>query len=173
MTLERAAPPPGFAIRDASEDDLAGIAAIHNRAIAETAMTWLWEPIGLPERRRWFAEQGRATRPVLVAVRESQVAGFATYGPFRAYHGYRDTMEHSVYLDPAMQRRGLGRALMEALLAEAKARAVHVMVAAIALPNDPSVGLHRQLGFIHVGVMPEVGLKFGRYRDLLLMQKRL
>lgn len=173
MTLERAAPPSGFAIRAASDDDLPAIAAIHDRAIADTAFTWLWEPIELPERRRWFAEQGRAGRPVLVADRGGRVVGFATYGPFRAYHGYRDTMEHSIYLDPAAHRRGLGRALLEALLTQAAARAVHVMVAAIALPNDPSVGLHRALGFAHVGVMPEVGQKFGRYRDLLLMQKVL
>ena len=160
-------------IRPATEADLPAIAAIHNRAIAETAISWLWEPIPLPEREAWFAEQQRADRPVLVADVEGAVAGWASYGPFRAYHGYRDTMEHSVYLDAAAHRRGLGRALMERLLEEARRRGVHVMVAAIALPNEASVGLHMALGFAEVGVMPEVGLKFGQYRDLCLMQRIL
>lgn len=160
-------------IRPATAADLLAIAAIHNRAIAETAISWLWEPIPSPEREAWFAEQQRADRPVLVADVDGAVAGWASYGPFRAYHGYRDTMEHSVYLDAAAHRRGLGRALMERLLEEARRRGVHVMVAAIALPNEASVGLHRALGFAEVGVMPEVGLKFGQYRDLCLMQRIL
>ena len=160
-------------IRAATEADLPAIAAIHDRAIMETAATWLWEPIPLTARRDWFASQQQADRPVLVAEADGVVAGWASYGPFRAYHGYRDTMEHSVYLAPAAHRRGLGRALMERLLDEARRRGVHVMVAAIALPNEASVGLHRTLGFAEVGVMPEVGLKFGQYRDLCLMQKLL
>ena len=160
-------------IRPATEADLPAIAAIHNRAIAETAVSWLWEPIPLAEREAWFAEQHRLGRPVLVAEADGVVAGWASYGPFRAYHGYRDTMEHSVYLAPAEHRRGIGRALMERLLEEARRRGVHVMVAAIALPNTASVGLHRALRFAEVGVMPEVGLKFGEYRDLCLMQKVL
>ena len=164
---------PDPVIRPATEADLPAIGTIHNRAIEETAATWLWEPIPLAARQDWFAEQQRADRPVLVAEADGAVVGWASYGPFRAYHGYRDTMEHSVYLDPAAHRRGLGRALMEHLLAAAKQRGVHVMVAAIAMPNDASVGLHRMLGFAHVGVMPQVGLKFGRYHDLCLMQNIL
>lgn len=160
-------------IRPATEADLAAIHAIHNRAIEETAATWLWEPILLPARQDWFAAQRQADRPVLVAELDGKVVGWASYGPFRPYHGYRDTMEHSVYLDAAAHRRGLGRALMGRLLEAAKQRGVHVMVAAIALPNEASVGLHRALGFTQVGVMPEVGLKFGRYRDLCLMQTLL
>ena len=164
---------PAATIRPAISADLPGIAAIHDRAIAETAISWLWEPIPMPEREAWFAAQAQADRPVLVAAVAGRIAGWASYGPFRAYHGYRDTMEHSVYLDPAFHRRGVGRALMMRLLDEARARSVHVMVAAIALPNTPSVGLHRSLGFTEVGVMPEVGLKFGQYRDLCLMQMLL
>ncbi len=162
--------PAEATIRPATEADLLAIATIHNRAISETAVSWLWEPIPLPEREAWFAAQAQANRPVLVADIDGAIAGWASYGPFRAYHGYRDTMEHSVYLDPAFHRRGVGRALMAQLLDEARTRGVHVMVAAIALPNEPSVGLHRALGFDAVGTMQDVGLKFGTYRDLLLMQ---
>ena len=143
------------------------------RPFCETALTWHWEPIELPARKRWFAQQIEADRPVFVADIDGKVAGFASYGPFRAYMGYRDTMEHSVYVDPAAHRRGLGRALMEPMLEAAAKRGVHVMVAAIALPNDPSVGLHRALGFIDVGTMPDVGLKFGKRHSLFLMQKML
>jgi L-amino acid N-acyltransferase YncA len=160
-------------VRAASEADLPTIAAIHNRAITETTTTWLWEPIGLPARRQWFAEQARAGRPVFVAEVGGTVAGFASYGPFRAYAGYRDTVENSVYVDQAAHQRGIGRALMEALITAARVRKMHAMVAAIALPNDASVALHRRLGFFDVGIMPQVGLKFGRYHDLLLMQKML
>ena len=160
-------------IRPAEERDLAGIAAIHNHAIRESPNLWLWEEIGLPERQAWFAEQVSAGRPVLVSEAGGRVAGFASYGPFRVYAGYRHTIEHSVYVDPDFHGRGLGRALMERLIAEAVARGAHVMVAAIGLPNDASVALHRALGFAEVGRMSEVGLKFGRYWDLLLMQQRL
>ena len=160
-------------VRAATPDDVAGIADIHNRAIRETANSWLWEPIELPERQTWFAGQQAANRPVLVAEENEHLIGFASYGPFRAYHGYRDTVEHSVYLAPQAHGRGLGRALMEPLIAAARERGMHVMVAAIALPNDASVALHARLGFAQVGMMPEVGLKFGRYRDLCLMQLRL
>lgn len=162
-----------MSVRFATEADLERIAAIHNRAIQDTHSLWLWEPIELPARRAWFAEQAKADRPVLVAEADGTVAGFATYGPFRAAAGYRDTAEHSVYLDPVFHGRGLGRALMEGLIAEARARDIHVMVAAIGLPNEASVALHAALGFVEVGRMPEVGLKFGRYRDLLLMQLML
>ena len=165
--------PPDMTIRAATEADLPAIAAIHNRAIVETAITWLWEPIELPARRDWLAQQRSSDRPVLVAQAGADVVGFASYGPFRAYHGYRGTMEHSVYLDPAAHSRGIGRALMTALLEAAQTRGVHVMVAAIALPNPASVALHRTIGFDEVGTMAQVGLKFGRYHDLLLMQKVL
>lgn len=160
-------------IRSATQADVEGIAAIHNRAIRESPNLWLWEEIALPARLAWLEAQARADRPVLVAEAEGRVAGFASYGPFRAYAGYRDTIEHSVYVDPAHHGRGLGRALMERLIEEARDRRMHVMVAAIGLPNDPSVALHRALGFTEAGRMPEVGCKFGRYWDLLLMQLML
>ena len=160
-------------VRAARRDDLVSIAAIHNRAIVDTTISWLWEPIDVPERELWLAEQEAANRPVLVADIDGRVAGFAYYAPFRAYAGYCETVENSVYIDTEFHHRGVGRALMEALMATAKERGKHVMVAAIALPNDASVGLHRALGFMEVGTMPEVGLKFDSRLDLLLMQKIL
>lgn len=160
-------------VRPATQADMPALNAIHNRAIVETAFSWAWEPMALAQRELWFADQQAADHPVLVGEADGVVAGFASYGPFRAYHGYRDTVEHSVYLDPRAHRRGLGRVLMSRLIDEARMRKMHVMVAAIALPNDASLALHRALGFEHAGVIPESGLKFGRYMDLCLMHKRL
>ncbi|MFE3838726.1 GNAT family N-acetyltransferase [Pseudogemmobacter sonorensis] len=101
------------------------------------------------------------------------VAGYAAFGPWRAFDGYRATVEHSVYVDPAFRGRGLARALMQALIAEARAQGRHVMVAAIEAGNAPSIALHRSLGFGHEALMPEVGQKFGRWLDLLFMELRL
>lgn len=160
-------------IRDAAEPDLPRILAITNQAIAETTTTFNLTPITLAARRSWMSERQQAGFPVLVAEVDGAVAGFGTFGPFRPWEGYLHTVEHSLYVDPAMQGRGCGKALLAALIERARARGVHVMVGGLDGDNARSMRLHEKAGFIEVGRMPEVGRKFDRWLDLVLIQKVL
>jgi len=111
-----------------------------------------------------------ATRPVLVLPGK---AGFATYGPFRSGTGYAATVEHTILIDPSAQGHGRGRALLQALMDQARGAGVHVMIAGISGVNARAIAFHAALGFDTVAQMREVGRKDGRWLDLILMQKLL
>lgn len=160
-------------VRAAGDADAPAIAAILNAAIAETLAIWMDRPYSVEERRDWLAQRRAQNFPVLAAEIDSQVVGFASYGPFRAYDGYRRTVENSVYIAAGARGRGLGGALMAALLEHAARSDAHSMIAAIGLPNAPSIALHARFGFVEAGVLKEAGFKAGGWRDLLLMQKML
>lgn len=160
-------------IRDATEADLPAILAILNQAIRETTAIWHTTEVTLEARRAWMRERQERGLPVLVAVDAGVVRGFASYGDFRPFVGYAATVEHSVYVDPAAQGRGLGLALLEALVARGRAAGLHVMVGAIEAGNAASVALHRKAGFEEAGLLREVGRKFDRWLDLLFMTRRL
>jgi len=160
-------------IHDAREQDLAGILQIYNAAVHTTAI-WNDHEVDLDNRRAWHAERVAAGFPVLVALDDAeQVLGYASYGPWRPHDGYRYSVEHSVYVRDGQRGAGLGRALMEALIERARSTGLHVMVGAIESENRGSIHLHQQLGFRHIGQMPQVGCKFGRWLDLTLMQLTL
>jgi phosphinothricin acetyltransferase len=118
----------------------------------------------------WFAKKRTLDHPVLVARIGKQVVGYATYGPFRAFPGYRHTVEHSVYVDQAYHRQGVGRLLLTRLIDEASDAGLHVMVGGIEAGNEASLALHRLLGFHEVGRLPEVGRKFDRWLTLVFVQ---
>ncbi len=120
-----------------------------------------------------MARAGGRGFPVLVAAEGETVLGYASYGPFRAFEGYRQTAEHSVYVAAAARRRGVAEALLRALEADARRAGLHVMLGGIAADNAPSLRLHAKLGFTETARMPEVGQKFGRWLDLVFMQKLL
>jgi phosphinothricin acetyltransferase len=101
-----------------------------------------------------------------------KIAGYAYYSAFRSITGYRQSIEHSVFIDPKL-RQGLGKALMQQLIHLATQQHMHVMVAAIDSENMGSIVLHQQLGFVQTGYMPQVGQKFGQWRDLVWMQLQL
>ena len=159
--------------RPARVDDLPGILAIHNDVIETTNAIFSEQADTLQGRTEWFEQRTAAGLPVLVAEPQGQVLGFASYGPFRPWQGYRDTVEHSVHVRSDARRHGLGRALLGALLEHARNSRVHVMVAGIDAQNEASIALHRTLGFQQVGLMPEVAIKHGKRLDLLLMQVAL
>jgi L-amino acid N-acyltransferase len=160
-------------IRAATTQDLPAILAITNHAIEHTNASWQTVPTTLEARLQWWQDRVATNQPVLVSEIDGEIAGFATYGSFRAYGGYALTVEHSIYVDGRFQRRGLGRAFLAALLDHATQAGLHVMVGAISADNTVSIALHEQFGFTTVGRMPEVGQKFGRWLDLVLMQKIL
>ncbi len=160
-------------IRDAGPDDLPAILAILNEAIASTTAVWSLAPATLESRTVWLAERQGRGFPVLVAVDGEEVLGFASFGDFRPWEGYLHSVEHSIYVAGSARGRGLGKALLEALVERARAMGKHVMIAGIEAGNATSIRLHERLGFVETGRMPEVGRKFERWLDLVLMQRIL
>ncbi|BAF90700.1 putative acetyltransferase protein [Azorhizobium caulinodans ORS 571] len=158
-------------IRDATAADIDGILAIYNDAVAHTTAIWNETLVDRDNRLAWLTARTEAGYPVLVAVDSAgAVLGYASFGDWRAFDGYRHTVEHSVYVRADARGGGIGRALMEALIARARALGKHVMVAGIDAENAASLKLHAALGFKAVGHLPEVGVKFGRWLDLAFLQ---
>ena len=167
-------PDPDVRLRDATHADLPRILEITNDAILRTTAMWSLEPTTLEERRAWFDARRERGYPVLVAVDpEGRVFGFASYGEFRPRAGYRQTVEHSLYVDAALRGRGIGSALLAVLIERARADGHHVMVAGIDGENSGSIRLHERFGFEQVGRLHEVGRKFDRWLDLVFMERRL
>jgi L-amino acid N-acyltransferase YncA len=166
--------PDIVSIEDALPSDLPAISAILNDAILHTTAVW-YDDVRTPrEMEAWFELKQMQGFPVLVARLEGgAVAGYASYGPFRAFSGYRHTMEISVYVAAEARRSGAGRRLLAALIERARASGVHVLVGGIDADNEASIGLHTALGFQEVGRMPQIGHKFARWLTLVLMQKVL
>ena len=161
-------------VRAAREGDLAGILAIYNDVIAASTAVYTSEPATLDERRAWFGARCAQGFPVLVAVERDDVLGFASFGEWRgAWPGYRYTVEHSVHVRADVRGQGVGRALVEALFPAALALGKHVMIGGIDAANEASIRFHGRLGFERVASFREVGHKFGRWLDLIFMQRFL
>ena len=160
-------------IRPATEADIPAILAIYNDAVLNTAAIWNDDVVDLDNRLAWFAARQAQGYPVLVAAEGDEVLGYASYGDFRAFQGYRFTVENSIYVASAARGRGAGTALLAALVAHAAQNGKHVMVAGIEAGNDVSIRLHERHGFVETARMPELGFKFGRYLDLVFLQKTL
>ncbi|PTQ67607.1 GNAT family N-acetyltransferase [Pseudomonas sp. GV071] len=158
-------------IRDAVSADLPAIRDIFNDAVLNTTAIWMDGVVDLANREAWFAARAQQGYPILVAVDEADaVVGYASYGDWRPFDGFCNTVEHSVYVRSDQRGKGVGPLLMQALMARCKAGGKHVMVAAIESGNAASIRLHERLGFITTGQMPQVGRKFGRWLDLTFMQ---
>jgi L-amino acid N-acyltransferase YncA len=151
------------------------ILAILNEAIVTSTALYDYKPRTAENMVAWFATKRANGFPVIGAVDDDsgKLLGFASYGAFRAFPAYKYTVEHSVYVDSAHRGAGLGRTLMEALIEEAVARDVHVMVGAIDAANAGSIGLHERLGFAHSGTVRQAGFKFGRWLDVAFYQRIL
>ena len=162
-----------FHLRSATAADLGALLAIYNHAVLHTTASYDYAPRTPQKQAEWFAAKTSAGLPVLVAEQAGEVAGFASYGPFRAWEGYRFTVEHAVYVGEAFRRRGIASALVQALIAHAGQQQLHLMVAGIDAENSGSIALHRRLGFEDAGVLREAGCKFGRWLDLAFMTRRL
>lgn len=165
--------PDGVQIRDAQEQDLPAVLAIYNAAILRTTAVWSDSPVDLASRRQWLRGREAGGFPVIVTVVEGEVRGFASFGEFRPWAGYRLAVEHSVYVDEAWRRRGLAHLLLKDLIARARQAGKHAMIAGIEGGNSASIALHAGLGFREAGRLSEVGAKFGRWLDLVFMEMRL
>lgn len=161
-------------VRSALTEDIDVILAITNQAIAHTDALWIERPLTRAERQEWMNGRIRQGFPVLVACKnDGSVVGFGSYGPFRSYEGYNRTVELSLYVADAERGKGIGSAILTTLIQQARTQEKHVMVAAITHGNAASEALHRRFGFETAGVLREVGVKRGRWLDLLLMTLRL
>ena len=156
-------------IRDATAADAAPIAEFWTPQILHSVVTFNSIPKTPDDVAQMIAQ-----RPCfLVAEIDGTAAGFVTYDQFRGGIGYAHTMEHTIILAPEAQGQGAGRALMRAAIAHARAADVHSIFAGVSGENAGGVAFHQKLGFETVAVLPEVGRKFDRWLDLVLMQKRL
>ncbi|MBB3947302.1 phosphinothricin acetyltransferase [Rhizobium skierniewicense] len=160
-------------LRDATLDDLPAIMEIYNDAVLNTTAIWNDILVDLNNRKEWFKARKDRGFPVIAAIKDGAVAGYASYGDWRAFDGYRHTREHSVYVHKSARGSGLGKLLMQGLIDHAKANDVHVLIGAIESENTASIRLHEALGFRVAGKFSEVGTKFGRWLDLTCMELKL
>lgn len=161
-------------IREATRGDMSVVRDLYNALISTTSIAWTEEPQTQPDRDTWFEAQRRAGYPILVAEVAGEVVGFTAYSSFRGsgkWPGYRHTVEHTIHVDRRYWGRGVGRALLTTLIGRAAVAEVHVLVGAIDADNVESIRFHERLGFVEVARMPEVGRKFDRWLDLVLMQR--
>src|SRR6201991_2176297 len=170
--MSDAAPNPE--IRSATEADLAAVTAIYEQAVRFGTATFELIPPDLAEMTRRYRTLADGGFPYFVAVLDGRVIGYAYAGPYRPRPAYRFTVENSVYLDPASHRRGIGLQLMLRLIRECEARGYRQMIAVIGdSANAGSIRLHGRAGFQMIGTHPNVGLKFGRWLDTVMMQRVL
>lgn len=159
-------------LRLATVADAEALRTIYNREVLETTHTFDLEPRSLEAQQEWIRERDGALG-VVVAELEGRVVGFASLSPYRPRAAYRTTVENSVYVDQSARGSGVGRALLEELVRVASARGFHTIVAHIAGGHEASIGLHHACGFQVVGTEREVGRKFGKWLDVVVMQRML
>jgi L-amino acid N-acyltransferase YncA len=160
-------------LRDATEADMTAVRDIYNHAVEHTTAIWNETHVDVANRVEWLKARKARGFPVIVAELAGRVAGYASYGDWRAFDGYRHTVEHSVYVGVDNRGLGIGEGLMRELIARASLVGVHVMIAGIEAENAASIRLHQKLGFRIAGTFSEVGIKFGRWLDLTCMELRI
>ncbi|RKG34205.1 N-acetyltransferase [Acinetobacter guerrae] len=164
-----------FQLRPATQHDLEQILAIYNHEILTGTANWNDQAKSLETYTQWFEQLQQDQYPMWIAYDPmlQRVAGYAYYAAFRSISGYKHTVEHSVFISSEYKRRGLGKTLMNQIIELAIAQGFHIMLGAIDSENKASIVLHERLGFIQTGYLPQVGQKFGQWRDLVFMQRQL
>jgi phosphinothricin acetyltransferase len=159
-------------IRVARLADADALREIYNHEVLTSTVTFDLVPRTTDEQREWLQARSGA-HVVIVAEDEGEVIGFASLSPFRDRPAYNSTVENSVYVRADRRGTGVGVALLEDLLERAKQHGFHTIIARIVGGHDASIGLHARLGFTEVGLEREVGRKFGRWLDVMVMQRLL
>lgn len=144
---------------------------IFNEAIANSTALYDYHPRSLQSMQPWFEAKDRGNFPVIgIEGDAGNLLAFGSFGSFRAWPAYKYSVEHSVYVHKDHRGAGLGRAIMLELVQSARMRGLHSMIGGIDTTNAGSIALHERLGFRHVGTLPQVGFKFGRWLDLAFFQ---
>ena len=161
-------------IRDAVHGDLPAICDIYNDAVLNSTAIWNDQPVDLGNRQAWFSARQAQCYPILVAVEAEEVVGYASFGDWRPFDGFRHTVEHSVYVRNDQRGKGLGPLLMQALIDACEARGYRQMIAVIGEPtNTASIRLHEKFGFTLVGIFRGIAWKHDRWLDTVQMQRTL
>jgi L-amino acid N-acyltransferase YncA len=162
----------GISIRPARVEDLLSINDIYNHYVSHSTCTYQTEPETMEGRRTWFDRHGEK-HPITVAEESGRIVGWGSLSRFHARAAYAQTVENSVYVDHRQHRRGIGRALLADLVERAEKIGHHAIIAGIDAQQAPSVALHAALGFVQVGYLQQVGFKFGRWLDVIYMERLL
>jgi L-amino acid N-acyltransferase len=157
-------------IRDAVEADMEQITAIYNEVLRTSTAIYNDRPATVEERTSWWRSRLAEGYPVLAAADGTEIDGFAAFGAFRAWPGYRFTVEGTVHIRAASRGRGVGTELLKAILARARTLGKHIMIAGVDSENAASLRFLERFGFERAGCLREVGYKFDRYLDLVFMQ---
>ena len=163
---------PAVEIRLVERRDAEGIRALYNHYVAESTALFDLVPRTLDDQVRWIDEHSGA-HPAVVATLGGRVVGFGSLTSFRTRPAYATTVEDSVYVESGLEGRGIGRLLLQAMVGLARDHGFHTVIARIAGGNEASIRLHEACGFTLVGVEREVGRKFGRWIDVVEMQRML
>lgn len=157
-------------IRKSEVKDLADITRIYNEAIKNTVATFDTEIKSVDQMRKWYDTHG-LKNPIIVASKDNLVVGWAALSKYSTRCAYSDTAEISVYVLEEYQGSGIGTKLMEEIINEGGKAGIHTIIARIVAGNKISIKMHETYGFFHVGILKEVGCKFGKILDVYLMQK--
>ncbi|MGL5434900.1 MAG: GNAT family N-acetyltransferase [Lachnospiraceae bacterium] len=158
-------------IRIAREQDMPHLLDIYNYEVLHGLATFDLHARTMTERMAWFHDHNRDNHPLIVAELDGRAVGYASLSSYRDKEAYAQTVELSVYIDPSYRRRGIARALMSAILEEARQREdIHTVISVITDDNEASVKLHEDFGFTYCGTMKEVGQKFGKMLGIVNYQ---
>lgn len=157
-------------IRRATKEDIPTILEIFNDNILNSTAIYMYKEQTLEDRLQWFEEKQASDYPLFVFEEDGEVAGYATYGSFRAYPANRYTVEHSVYVHKNHYKKGIASKLMNAIIEEAKVKGVKTMVGCIDKENIASIKIHEKFGFLYSGTIRNAGYKFGKWLDLVFYQ---
>ncbi|MFZ7134072.1 MAG: GNAT family N-acetyltransferase [Eubacteriales bacterium] len=160
-------------IRKATEEDLLPILNIFNHAIQYTTAIYDYHLHTLEEQNKWYRDKLQGGYPVIVYEEYNEVIGFATYGRFRPQPAYKYTIEHSIYVHPQFQNKGIGKSLLNEIINLAEQLGYASMIGVIDASNIKSIGLHERFNFKQVGIVKKAGYKFKRWLDVVLLQLEL
>lgn len=159
-----------LSIRDAQESDLPAILDIYNEVILNTTAVYSEQPHTLQMRKDWYLDRVNNNFPVFVAIIDDNIAGFCSFGHFRAWPCYRYTAELSIYVETSYRGKGVSKIMLQSLIERAQQMNIHALLAGISADNEISINLHRSFGFAEVAHFKEVGYKFGRWLDLKFLE---
>lgn len=162
-----------IAIRRAEAGDAEAVSRIYNQAVLNTTATFDTQPESVDARERWLEAHADPQHPVLVAEADGEVVGWASLSTWSDRCAYAASVEASAYVDESWVGRGIGTALSTAVLEAGSAAGVHAVLARICTENAASIAMSKRLGFTEVGVLHEVGCKFGRWLDVMMLEKLL